>query len=173
MDATLAILTPVHGRPFFESVADAVSNFLSPQLRGFSRYYTSMNLKVWYGNDREEHYEVQHLSWQTLRGKSKVKGPALEIGFHVEYSERARNDEVIARIVGAEKKWRRALGDGVEVGPFIGHASWRRISELWPDSPLSTEEEIAVEAAERLAAYIQALEPNRGGLDAGRRGRKP
>ena len=153
----------MHGKPFFENVADAVSNFLAPQWRGFSRYYTSQNLKLWYGTVREEHYEVQHLSWQTLRGTTTVKGPALEIGFHVEYKDRARNDEVIERIVSAEKNWRRALGGDVEVGPFIGHrsASWRRVSELWEDSPLSTEIEAAVEAAERLAAYIQAFEPIR------------
>jgi hypothetical protein len=164
----------VHGKPFFESVGDALSNFLAPSLRGFSRYYTSHNLKLWYGDVREEHYEVQRISERAFRGKASLKGPLLEIGFHTEHKDRARNDDVIERLTAAEKKWRRKLGPEVEVGPFIGYqsGSWRRISELWENAPLSTEAEIAVEAAERLAAYIQAFEPLRGGQEAARRGRK-
>lgn len=144
------------GRDFFESVGDALANFLPPKLRGFSRYYTSQNLKLWYGEPRQEHYEVQYIARRSV----------LEIGFHTEYPDRSRNEEVIDRLVAKEKAWRKTLGRSVEVGPFIGaqSGSWRRISELWQDG---AEPDVAIEAAERLAAYIRALEPIRKTANGG------
>ena len=45
-------------------------------------------------------------------------------------------------------------------GPFLGRQkNWRRISEVWDGDGLT--EDAAVEAAERLGAYIEALEPLR------------
>lgn len=142
-------------RAFFEHIADAVTNFLPPSRRDFSKYHTSMNLKLWYGNVRQEHYEVQHISSRGM----------LEIGFHSEHSDRARNDDVVARLMAAERKWRRALGKEVEVGPFIGaqSGSWRRVSEVWRAAHWDRDPATAVEAAERLAEYIRALEPIRTG----------
>jgi hypothetical protein len=157
------ILTPVHGKAFFESVADALVNFLPPTLREFSSYTTSNNLKLWYGDIRQEHYEVQLLSQASLRGvETKVSGPALEIGFHAEYKEKTRNEDLVQRLLSNEKKWRKTLGRAVQVGPFIGaqSGSWRRVSELWEDTG---DPDAAIEAAERLAIYIRALEPLRTG----------
>jgi hypothetical protein len=145
-----AILTKVYGRPFFESVRDALANFLPPKLRGFGSYFTSQNVKLWYDEQRKEHYEVQHIA---RRG-------VLEIGFHAEYAKRELNDEVMNRLLANEKTWRKALGDTVEAGPFIGaqSGSWRRISELWEDVEGP---DAAIDAAERLADYIRVLEPLR------------
>lgn len=145
----------MHGRAFYESVADALTNFLPPSLRGFSRYYSSHNLKLWYGNARAEHYEVQHISSRGL----------LEIGFHSEHADPERNEQVVAKLVGAEKRWRRTLGKDVEVGGFIGgpSKSWRRVSEVWRAAHWDHDDATAVEAAERLADYIRALEPLRTG----------
>lgn len=149
----------MNGRAFYESVADALGNFLPPALRDFSRYWTAHNLKLWYGDERREHYEVQIIPARLLKSL-EIDGPALEIGFHAEYKERARNEDVLERLLGEERKWRRALGKEVEAGPFIGYqsGSWRRISELWEDADGP---EAAIEAAERLAAYVRALEPLR------------
>ena len=139
-------------REFFEHIADALVNFLPPSRRDFSHYYTSSNLKLWYGTERKEHYEVQHIH---SRG-------ALEIGFHAEHSDKARNDDVVSQLVAAERKWRRKLGDDVEVGPFIGsQKSWRRVSEVWRAAHWDRDDATAVEAAERLADYINAFEPIR------------
>lgn len=151
----------MNGRGFYETIADALGNFLPPKLRDFSRYWTSHNLKLWYGPERQEHYEVQVIPPRLLKSFS-LEGPALEIGFHAEYKERARNEEVVERLLTQERKWRRALGKSAEVGPFIGYqsGSWRRISELWSDADAP---EVAIEAAERLAAYVRALEPIRSG----------
>ncbi len=141
------------GRAFFESVADALVNFLPPSRRDFSHYCTSANFKLWYGAERKEHYEVQHIA---SRG-------ALEIGFHSEHSNRTRNDDVVAQLLAAEKKWRRTLGSDVEVGPFIGaqSGSWRRVSEVWRAAHWDSDEATAVDAAERLAIYIKTFEPIR------------
>lgn len=142
-------------RAFFENVADALVNFLPPSQRGFSHYCTSQNLKLWYGDERKEHYEVQHISSRGI----------LEIGFHAEHSNRSRNEEVVAQLVASEKRWRRKLGGDVEVGPFIGaqSGSWRRVSEVWRAAHWDGDAPTAVEAAERLAEYIRTLEPIRTG----------
>ena len=135
-------------RAFFETVDDALHGFLPPALRDFDSHRTGMNLRVWYEEGRE-HYEVQ-----------LVSGPALEVGFHAEHKDAARNDDVLARLVDGEKGWRKALGRAPKKGPFLGRQkNWRRISEVWDGDGLT--EDAAVEAAERLGAYIEALEPLR------------
>jgi hypothetical protein len=137
-------------RAFFETVDDALHGFLPPSLRDFDSHRTSMNLKVWYEEGRE-HYEVQLMS-----------GPALEVGFHAEHKDPGRNDDILARLVDAEKQWRKALGRAPQAGAFLGRQkSWRRVSEVWDGDGLT--EDAAVEAAERLGAYIEALEPLRRG----------
>ena len=137
-------------RAFFETVDDALHGFLPPALRDFDSHRTSMNLKVWYDEGRE-HYEVQ-----------LVSGPALEIGFHSEHKDQRRNDDVLARLVDGEKGWRKALGRTPQTGAFLGRQkSWRRVSEVWDGEGLT--DDAAVEAAERLGAYIEALEPLRRG----------
>ena len=140
------------GKAFYDDVADALAAFLPPKLRDFGSYRSSYNIKVWYGDDQREHYEAQY-----MKHKRKI---VLEIGFHTEHKEKARNDEVLERLIADEKRWRKELGPKPEVGPFIGYqsSSWRRISELWEDQIGG---DAAVEAAERLATYIRALEPLR------------
>ena len=88
----------------------------------------------------------------------------LEIGFHAEHPDAARNDAVLARILGDGKSWRRNLGRGVETGRYRGRqaAVWRRASECW-DGDALLEPGTAVEAAERLAVYITTIEPLRDG----------
>jgi hypothetical protein len=135
-------------RAFFETVDDALHGFLPPALRDFDSHRTSMNLKVWYEEGRE-HYEVQ-----------LVSGPALEVGFHAEHKDAGRNEDVLSRLVGGEKGWRKKLGKAPETGAFLGRQkSWRRVSEVWDGEGLT--DDAAVEAAERLGAYIEALEPLR------------
>ena len=140
-------------RAFFETVDDALHGFLGPSLRSFESHRTGMNLKVWYEEGRE-HYEVQ-----------LVSGPALEVGFHAEHKDAGRNEAVLARLLDGEKRWRKALGRTPQAGAFLGRqSSWRRISEVWDGDGLT--EDAAVEAAERLADYIAALEPVRRGRPA-------
>jgi hypothetical protein len=139
-------------RMFFDEAADALVGFLPPRWRKFSSRVSSRNLKVWYAGDGREHYEVQLLSSKRL-----------EIGFHAEHRDRTRNEEVLARLLEQEPRWRAALGDDVGVGEFVGagpRVPWRRVSEVWDgvdvDGP-----ETAIEAAERLSGYITAFEPRR------------
>ena len=142
----------MRGRVFYDDISDALAGFLPPGLRDFGSYRTSHNIKVWYGDVTHEHYEVQSIR--------RRRGYELEIGFHAEYKEAERNDGLVSRLAEHEKTWRKALGKQPEIGQFIGYQTrtWRRISEVWPatDDP-----EIAVDAAQRLAAYITALEPIR------------
>jgi hypothetical protein len=140
-------------RAFFEQVIEALVGFLPPERRGFSSRVTGRNAKVWFGAEAREHYEVQVLR----RGGAH----ALEIGFHAEHSDTGRSEDVLARLLSAEHRWRRSLGREVEVGSFLGRAgSWRRASEIWDAADLS-DDGTAVEAADRLAAYIAAFEPLR------------
>ncbi|MGI8795814.1 MAG: hypothetical protein ACR2IR_04385 [Acidimicrobiia bacterium] len=137
-------------KEFFEQVVDALVGFLPPDGRDFSWRTSSRNAKVWFGDETREHYEVQ------------LVDDELEIGFHAEHPDPARNDAVLKRILGAQAKWRRRLGDGVETGEYLGRQArvWRRASECWEGDGL-LEPGTAVEAAERLAAYITTIEPIR------------
>ena len=140
-------------RAFFEQVVEALVGFLPADRARFSSRVTGRNVKVWFGTDAKEHYEVQMLR--------RDGGPVLEIGFHAEHADAARSDAALARLSAGERRWREVLGPEVEVGPFLGRAgSWRRASETWADADLS-DPGAAVEAADRLAAYIAAFEPLR------------
>jgi hypothetical protein len=140
---------------FFEQVEDALVGFLPKTLRTFSSQRTSRNLKVWYGDDTREHYEVQFIT----RGRRR---PELEVGFHTEHRAPARNDEVVRWLEACASEWRRPLGKTATSGPFLGGEwpAWRRVSELWT-GPNLLGPESAVEAAHRLSLYIRVLEPVR------------
>jgi hypothetical protein len=151
-------------RSFFVQVAEAVIGFLPRELRAFSSRATGRTLKLWY-DSWHEHYEVQVISRQALRAaRLPSSQPMLEVRFHAEHPQPQRNEELLARLRAGERDWRRRLGRSAQIGPFVGRREqaerWRRISELW-DGPNLLSEESAIEAAERLAAYVRALEPAR------------
>ena len=140
-------------RAFFEQVIEALVGFLPPEQRAFSSRVSGRNVKVWFGDEAREHYEVQLLRRDGVA--------VLEVGFHAEFPDAARSEAALAPLTSAsaQRSWRRSLGPDVEVGAFLGRAgSWRRASETWDDADPS-EPGAAVEAADRLAAYIAAFEP--------------
>jgi hypothetical protein len=137
---------------FFEIVRDAFEGFVAGVSGRRHIYVHSRGLKVWFDDDTREHYESQ-----LIRVDGEVQ---LEIGFHAEYPKAPLNDEVLRRLLAAEPVWRPELGDDAVAGDFIGRASWRRISEVWP-APDSAVVDEAIEAAARLADYVIALEPVR------------
>lgn len=149
-------------KAFFEEAADALVGFLPRDLRGFSSRTGGHNLKVWFGEEAREHYEIQMLSRAALSAAGiRAAAPALEIGFHAEHPEESHNEEALAALVRREKTWRKSLGRKPAAGRFAGRqATWRRISEVWEGGNL-TGGETAIEAAERLAAYVRAFEPLR------------
>lgn len=116
-------------------------------------------VKVWFDTDAatKEHYEAQLLSRKYVDGRN---GMAVEIGFHSEHKEQAKNIEVIERVMTTEKKWRRELGKEPEVDVFYGADNWRRISEAWIEPDLD-DPEITFEIASRLVDYVSAIEPAR------------
>jgi hypothetical protein len=144
----------MHGRTFYDAVGDALTGFLPPSLRDFECYRSSYNLKLWYGTEGREHYEVQ-----LIKHRRKV---GLEIGFHAEHTDADRNDAALDKLMSLEKRWRRKLGDEPEAGTFIGQQTkWRRISEFWDGAVGGDDPELAIDAAQRLATYITVLEPLR------------
>jgi len=146
-------------RAFFEDVADALIGFLPPAMRSFEHRISARNLKVWFGDEPREHYEVQIVPASAQRHAGiRARAAALEVGFHAEHPDAAANDAVLERLRAGERTLRRVLGDEVELGAFVGRASpWRRVSELWRDGDLDAPE-TAIEAADRLARYITAIE---------------
>ena len=142
-------------RAFFEQVVETLVGFLPPECSRFSSRITGRNAKVWFGAEAREHYEAQLVR--------RDGATMLEIGFHAEHPDAARSDAVLDRLLAGEPRWRRTLGDEVETGPFLGRSRpWRRASETWADADLD-DPGTAVEAADRLAAYITAFEPLRAG----------
>lgn len=140
-------------RAFFEEVVETLVGFLPPEQSRFSSRVTGRNAKVWFGAEAREHYEAQFLRRDGVT--------VLEIGFHAEYPDPDRSEAVLQRLLAGERGWRRTLGQDVETGRFLGRPSpWRRASETWADIDVD-DPGTAVDAADRLAAYITALEPLR------------
>src|SRR5262245_20565134 len=142
---------------FFEAVVDALVGFVPPELADFHHKVHWNGVKFWYGDEHREHYECQYVA-----RPDDEPGPALEIGFHAEHSNPAHNEAVLAALLKDEKRWRRTLGKEAEAGPFVGSRAdtWTRVSEFWLDDEV-LDPDAAIEAADRLAEYITALEPLR------------
>ncbi len=152
--ATLAVVTDPSSSEFFEQVGDALLASVAPEYAHFGGYWHGFGIKVTYGSgDRtKEHYESQIVR----------SGPggrvALEIGFHAEHSNAARNDDVLATLLAHDKRWRKRLGKDPVAGPFLGNERWRRISETWTEFDLR-DPDLPFEVSDRLATYIEAFEP--------------
>ena len=145
--------------PVFEEVAELV-RAMSPEEIGSVRVRAHRRgVKVWFNTDAptKEHYEAQLLSRKYVDGRN---GMAVEIGFHTEHKEQAKNVEVVERIVTSEKKWRKELGKEPEIDVFYGADNWRRVSEAWIEPDLD-DPEITFEIASRLVDYVSAIEPAR------------
>ena len=143
-------------RAFFEQVVETLVGFLPPEQSRFSSRITGRNAKVWFGAEPREHYEAQLVR--------RDGATVLEIGFHAEHPDPQRSESVLQRLLAGERGWRRKLGREVETGTFLGRPSpWRRASETWSDVDLD-DPGTAVDAADRLAAYIMAFEPLRLGV---------
>ncbi len=119
-------------------------------------------LKVWTGPSSpiKEHYEGQFIRRKHLSDDGNGEGMALEIGFHSEHKDEAKNQEVLDALNKKSKIWRKELGKEPESGVFLGKASWRRISEVWLDAEMD-DPELAFEVASRLVDYLTILEPIR------------
>jgi hypothetical protein len=138
-------------RTFYAEAADALIGFLPADFRDAHVAVTGRNVKVWYEEPRE-HYEIQSIR----QGRRIV----LEIGFHAEHPSEDANAAALERLKRRPATWRRTLS-AARAGAFLGTSRpWRRLSETWDDGA-PDEPGAAVEAAERLAAYIKALEPLR------------
>lgn len=147
---------------YFRDVLDALLGFLPGELADVEYRVYSRGLKVWYGDDTKEHYEVQYVGRYADATGRERKGTALEIGFHAEHRDPKRNEAVLDQLARSAKTWQRKLGKAAQADYFVGDRSktWRRVSEFWTGSEID-EPDTAIEAADRLAAYICALEPPR------------
>ncbi len=119
-------------------------------LDGASMKASGWSVKVWF-DEPKEHYEVQWL-----------QGRDVEVGFHAEHRDESRNDAVLAALRAGEAGWRAELGTEPVAGTFVGGRPehWRRVSEVWEGPDLASVD-LAMEAADRLASYVEALEPLR------------
>jgi hypothetical protein len=146
---------------FFRDALDALIGFLPDDLGAFEARVHGRGLKVWFGDEKREHYEAQEVG-RYAHGTDEGFGHAIEIGFHAEHGDPARNADVVDHLLAQEKRWRKLLGKQAEAGFFVGDQSktWQRVSEFWT-GPEIDEPDAAIEAADRLATYIAALEPVR------------
>lgn len=144
----------------FDAVGEALRTMVPTELGEWHQRNHRRGIKVWFGpaSGNKEHYEAQVLARRHVDGK---EGLTIETGFHCEHNDTERNDELLARILKAEKKWRKTLGAEAEAGPFYGRPEdWRRISEIWVEPDLD-DPDLALELASRLTDYIEAIEPVR------------
>jgi len=143
--------------PLFDQVADLL-NVLVPDGVGELRSAAHRRgIKVWFGTDAapREHFEAQFVARRHVDGRD---GTVLEVGFHVEHRDPARNDAAIACVEAAAPALRDVLGPDAEVGRFFGADSWRRLSEVWSDVD-PDDEDLAFDIASRLVDYIALIAP--------------
>ena len=144
--------------PLFDEVGEAVRGLVPRELGDLRCRARRYGIKVWFDtvHPPREHYEAQ-----VVGAVPGARVLALEIGFHAEHPEVTRNDAVLASLVAAERRWRKAVGREAEVGPFLGREDvWRRVSETWPDPDLS-DPDLAFAVGARLADYVIGIEPVR------------
>jgi len=144
----------------FDEVADAVASLLPGELGQVRCRTHRYGIKLWFdtATPGREHYEAQVLGPSAI---DEAEVLALEVGFHAEHADQARNEAVLSRLLADEPNWRAALGDEAQAGSFLGRRDdWRRLSEVWPDPDLS-DPAIGLEIAARLTDYVTALEPAR------------
>jgi hypothetical protein len=146
---------------FFDQVRDAMFGIVEQHYTPFESYAHGYGLKLWFPGAEREHYEAQ-----LVRG-SRAGVAALEIGFHAEHKDNARNDALLAALLQRERSWRKLLGKEPVAGPFLGsqRPGWRRVSELW-DEPELDDPGNVFDVAGRLGCYIAAIEPARRRLAA-------
>ncbi|MUN37562.1 hypothetical protein [Actinomadura litoris] len=146
-------------RHLFEQTAEVVRGSAPPDLGPPHLHVRHNGLKVWFGDPapQREHYEAQIIPADLAPG-ARVR--ALEIGFHAEHPAEPDNTAALDHLLAAEPAWRRDLGDDPATGAFLGRATWRRVSETWPDPDLDATD-VPFEIGVRLVDYIRALEPHR------------
>jgi hypothetical protein len=127
----------------FDDVGDALRGLVPSSLGSLHQRAHRYGIKVWFDEPKapREHYEAQVIG---ARHVPEATVLALEIGFHSEHSKPADNEDVLACVRRAEKKWRRVLGPDPVAGPFLGRDGWQRVSETWPDPDLG-DPELALE----------------------------
>ena len=143
----------------FDQVGEAVHSMDPGDLGELKSRAHRRGVKVWFDSAKptKEHYEAQLLPRRYVDG---LDGVTIEVGFHSEHRDAARNVEVITRLEGAEKRWRKNLGAEAEIGEFFGAAGWQRVSEVWIEPDLD-DPDLAFELAARLIDYLTAIEPAR------------
>jgi hypothetical protein len=142
----------------FDEVADALRGLVPPELGELRHQARRYGIKAWYGPETppREHYEAQVIA---ARHAADATVLALEVGFHAEHQRVGDNEAVIADLLAAERRWRRAIGPEAVAGPFLGRADvWRRLSETWADPDLG-DRDLPLAIAARLTDYVSALEP--------------
>ena len=143
----------------FDEVADLVRAMTPEELGDVRCRAHRRGLKVWFDTDKptREHYEAQQLPRRHVDG---LDGMAIEVGFHAEHADEAKNESVVAAVGSTEKRWRKILGPEPEIGEFYGSTTWRRVSEAWIEPDLD-DPELAFELASRVVDYLTAIEPAR------------
>ena len=140
----VALLHHGHIISFLSLVDTALSRRLPKRLRGTRRRPRASVLQVYFARP-EVHYEV------TVQRNTK----SLEIGLHFE-GEREENQSWASALGGRALEIQAQLGPAVELEDWT--ASWTRLHETRPLADDLTDE-LATEIAQRLARFIQVLEP--------------
>ena len=143
----------------FDQVADALQAMVSPDLGELRTAPRRWGIKVWFDDEQcpREHYEAQVVGPRHVPAAEVL---AIEVGFHAEHPTPADNDDAIAPLLAQQAAWRSELGTEPEIDEFLGRTGWRRVSETWLDPDLA-DPELCFELADRLAHYLESLEPHR------------
>lgn len=144
----------------FDQVSDALRALVPADLGQLRTQPRRWGIKAWFDADDcpREHYEAQVIAAKHVDGAEVL---AVEVGFHAEHPKAPDNAAALAPILAATG-WQEELGPEAVAGAFLGRDGWQRVSETWADPDLS-DPELCFVVADRLATYMEALEPLRSG----------
>lgn len=134
---------PTERGQFVQRVVDRVLAGSSPALGPYRRALRWSLGQIWTGN-RDLHYEV----WR------RASLGVVEIGLHFE-ADPLTNARLLGAFRAREPEIRRKLGDAPVLEEW--DKGWARVYEAYPLG--DDEDALARRCAERLAAYVRALEP--------------
>ena len=143
MGSRLDSVASMRPTDFLHRIPDAVRDRVAPSFATFHAATRFSLAQIWYGN-RALHYET----W--IRGRLRV----VEIGLHFEADE-LTNARLLAAFGARRQAVRRALGDDVRIEDW--DRGWARVWE--PISLGALDDALLTRLGDRLAAYIDALEP--------------
>jgi hypothetical protein len=140
-------MTELKHTQFMNGLAELIREQLPPELQRFRLGETRWFFQLYYGRDRNIHYEVS----RTVARQGRM----LEIGLHFESRDKTLNLFLLDAFSRYILELREALGE--QLVAEMWDRGWTKVYEAYPSDVLTPE--VQAFAARRLGILIAAMQP--------------